>query len=106
MVLTANGEVHTNEEAQVHVHLFVTVQILEETPDVLSLGKLCEDLGYSWVSSQKPRLTKEVKTIVCKTDNVVPLVDPGLSTSSGSNSSSTSTLQDLSSTSPAQERSD
>ena len=31
---------------------------------------------------------------------------PGLSTSSGSNSSSTSTLQDLSSTSPAQERSD
>ena len=46
VVLTANGEVHTNEEAQVHVHdldLFVTVQVLEETPAVQSLGKLCED---------------------------------------------------------------
>ena len=46
VVLTANGEVHTNEAAQVFVHdlhLFVTMQSLEETPAVLSLGKLCED---------------------------------------------------------------
>ena len=54
IVLTANGEVHIHEEAQVFVHdlnQFVTVQILEETA-VLSLGKLCEDHGYSceWVS--------------------------------------------------------
>ena len=43
-VVTANGEVETNEEAQVFVHdhdLFVTVQLLGETPAVLSLGKLC-----------------------------------------------------------------
>ena len=36
-VVAANGEVHTNEEAQVHVHdlnVFVTVQLLEETPAV------------------------------------------------------------------------
>ena len=57
MVLTANGKVHTNEEAQVYVHdlnLFVTVHLPEETPAVLSLGKLCEDHGYSyeWVSGQ------------------------------------------------------
>ena len=48
VVLTANGEGHTNEEAQVYVHdlnLFVTVQLLEETPAVLSFGKLCEDHG-------------------------------------------------------------
>ena len=35
VVLTANGEVQTNEEAQVCVHaldLFVTVQILEDAP--------------------------------------------------------------------------
>ena len=101
------GEVHTNEEARVFVHdltVFVTVHLLEETPAVLSLGKLCEDHWYSfeWVSGQKPRLTKEGKTILCKTDNFVPLVVPGFSTSS---SSSTSTSQDLS-TSPAQERSD
>ena len=54
-MLTAHGEVHTEEEAQVFVHdpnLFVTVQLLEETPTVLSL---CEDHGYSneWVSGQK-----------------------------------------------------
>ena len=37
VVLIANGEVHTHEEAQVFVHdvnLFVTVQLLEETPAV------------------------------------------------------------------------
>ena len=58
MVLTANGEVQTNEEAQMYVHdldLFVTMQLLEDTLAVLSLGKLCEDHGYSheWVSGQK-----------------------------------------------------
>ena len=58
MVLTANGEVHTNEETQVYVHdfkLFATVQFLKETLVVLSLGKVCEDHGYSyeWVSGQK-----------------------------------------------------
>ena len=58
VVLTTNGEVHTNEEAQVFVHdqnPFVTVELLEETPAVLSLGKLCENHGYSheWVSGQK-----------------------------------------------------
>ena len=43
--------------------LFVTVQLLEETPAVPSLGKLCQIHGYSheWVSSQKPQLTKKRK---------------------------------------------
>ena len=48
VVLLAHGEVHTNEEAQVYVHdlnLFVTLQLLEDTLAVLSLGKLCEDRG-------------------------------------------------------------
>ena len=43
VVLTANGEVHANEESQVYVHdlnLFVTLQLLEETPAVISLGIL------------------------------------------------------------------
>ena len=102
-----------NEEAQVYVHdlhLFVTVQLLDETIAVLSLGKHCEDHGYSyeWVSGQKPRLTKEEKTIICKMDNFVPLVVPGLSTNCGSDSSSTSPPQDSSSSSssPVLERSD
>ena len=49
-VVTASGEVQTNEEAQVYVHdldLFVTVQILDDTPAVLPLGKLCEEHGYT-----------------------------------------------------------
>ena len=40
-VVTA--KVQTNEEAQVYVHdlhIFVTVQLLEDTPAVSSLGKL------------------------------------------------------------------
>ena len=53
-VATVNGEVQTNE-AQVYVHdldLFVTVQVLDDTSAVVSLGKLCEKHGYlhEWVS--------------------------------------------------------
>ena len=63
-VMTANGEVQTREEATVHVKeldLFVTVMLLEESPAVLSLGKLCEDHGYTyhWNSGHKPHLTKK-----------------------------------------------
>ena len=41
-VFTFNGEVQNNEEATVYVNdldLFVTVQILEDTPAILPLGK-------------------------------------------------------------------
>ena len=67
-VMTANGEVRTNTEATVHVKqldLLVTVMLLQETPAVLSLGKLCEDHGYTyhWSSGQKPHLTKELIAI-------------------------------------------
>ena len=62
-VMTANGEVLTEEEATVYVReldLFVTVMLLEDTPTVLSLGKLCEDDGddYHGTSGQKPHLIK------------------------------------------------
>ena len=57
-VVTANGEVQTIEEIQVYVHdleLLVTVQVLEDTPAVLSHGKLWEEHGYTyeWASGQK-----------------------------------------------------
>ena len=41
MVVTTNGEVQTKEEAQLyvqHLHFFVTVQLFDDTPAVLSLG--------------------------------------------------------------------
>ena len=95
VVITANGEVQTFEEAQIYGHdlgLFVTVQLLNESPAVLSLGKLCDDHGYSyeWITGQQPQLNKNGNKITCKTDNFVPLVVPGLSSSSGSSSSSAS----------------
>ena len=56
-VITANGEVQTNEEAIVYVKeldIFLTVKLLEDIPAVLSLGKLCVEHGYSyeWINSQ------------------------------------------------------
>ena len=100
---------HTCEEAQVFVHdlnQFVTVQPLEETPALLSLGTLCEDHGYSneWVSGQKLRLTPNGKTIIWKTNNFVPIYVPRLSVNSGSSSSSITAPED--SSSPVLERSE
>ena len=96
-VITANGEVQTNEEAQVFVYdldLFVTVQILADTPAVLSLGKLCEDHGYSyeWTTSQKPHLIRNGRRTHCNTENSVPIVIviPGSSTGSSSSSPTSS----------------
>ena len=45
----ANGQVQTNLEASVYVEDldFDVTALLEETPPVLSLGKLWEDDGYS-----------------------------------------------------------
>ena len=73
-VMTANGEVQTREEATVNVKqldLFVTVMLLEETPAVLSRGKLCEDNGYTyhWTSGQKPFLIRNGKRVDCSISN-------------------------------------
>ena len=94
-VVTANGEVQTEEEATVHVkelHLFVTVKLLEDTPAVLSLGKLCEGHGCShhWTSGRKPQLIKDGRWIQCNTANYVPIVVPGLSTGSSRSATPTS----------------
>ena len=91
-VMTANGEVLAEEETTVYVKgldLFVTVMLLENTPAVLSLGKLCEDHGYTFhsTSGQKPHLIKKGKKDSCNLANYVPFVVPGLSTSSSTSSS-------------------
>ena len=88
-VMTANGEVRTKKEATVYVKqldLFVTVMHLEETPAVLSLGKLCEDhvITYHWTSGQKTHLAKKGKRTNCNISNCVPFVVPGISASSSS----------------------
>ena len=92
MVITANGEVQTHEEATVYVKelgIFLTMKVLENTPAVLSLGKLCDENEYSyeWINGQKPHLIEDGIRIICNTENFVPVVVPGLSSwSSGSSS--------------------
>ena len=90
-VITANGEVQTHEEATVYVKewdIFLTMKVLDNTPAVLSLGKLCDENRYSyeWINGQKPHLIKNGIWIQCNTENFVPIVVPGLSTSSSSSS--------------------
>ena len=90
-VMTANGEVQTHEEATVYVKeldTFLTMKVLENTPAVLSLGKLCDENRYSyeWIIGQKPHLIKNGIRIQCNTENFVPVVVPGLSGSSSSGS--------------------
>ena len=89
IVKTANGEVQTHEEATVYVKelgIFLTMKVLENTPAVLSLGKLCDENGYfyEWINGQKPHLIKSGIRMQCK----------GLSanSSSGSDSSTSKTL--------------
>ena len=91
-VITANGEVQTNEEAIVYVKeldRFLTMKVLENTPAVLSLGKLCDENGCSheWINGQKPHLIEDEIRIICNTENFVPVVVPGLSSSSSGSSS-------------------
>ena len=69
------------------------MKVLENTPAVLSLGKLCDENGYSyeWIYGQKPHLIKNGIRIPCNTENFVPIVVPGLSSSSSGSSSTSRT---------------
>ena len=92
IVITANGEVQTDAEAIVYVKeldIFLTMKVLDITPAVLSLGKLCDENGYSyeWINGQKPHLIKNGIRIICSTENFVLIMVPGLSSSSSGSSS-------------------
>ena len=52
-VMTANGEVQTNEEATVYVEelvILLTMKVLEDTAAFLPLGKLCDE---QWINGRK-----------------------------------------------------
>ena len=96
-VITANGEVQTHEETTIYVKeldIFLTLKVLEDTPAVLSLGKLCDEHGYSyeWINGQKPHLIEDGIRIQCNTENFVPIVVPGLSTRSSSSLPSSTSM--------------
>ena len=95
-VITANGEVQTHEEATIYVkELFFSWlwKSSKTPPAVLSLGKLCDENGYSyeWINCRKPHLIKNGIRIPCNTENFVPIVVPGLSSSSSGSSSTSRT---------------
>ena len=65
-VITANGSVDTTEEVTFflkEMDMFVPVQLLEDTPVVLSLGKTLRRKWYSyeWNEGQNPNLIKNNK---------------------------------------------
>ena len=96
IVITANGEVQKHGEATVYVKefdIFLTMKVPENTPAVLSLGNLCDENGYSyeWINGQKPHLINNGIRIPCNTENFVPIVVPGLSSSSSGSSSTSRT---------------
>ena len=96
-VFTVNGEVQTHEEATVYVKeldKFLTMKVLEDTPAVLSLGKLCNEHRYSYecINGQKPHLIRNGIRMQCNTQNLVPIVVPRLSTSSSSNLPSSTSM--------------
>ena len=74
IVITANGEVQTHEEATVYVKeldILLTVKVLENTPAALSLGNLCDEhvYSYEWINGQKPHLIQNGIRIQCNTEN-------------------------------------
>ena len=80
-LITANGSVDSFEEATVYVKdldMFVMVQLLGDTPAVLSLGTLCEKNGNSHEckEGQTPNPLKNGKNVLCERDNIVPIVVP------------------------------
>ena len=96
IVITANGEEQTHEEAIVYVkelEKFLTMKVIENTTAVLSLRKLFDVHGYSyeWINGQKPHLINNGIRIPCNTENFVPIVVPVLSSSSSGSSSTSKT---------------
>ena len=84
-------------EAAVYVReldIFLTMKVLEDTPAVLSLGKPCDEHGYSyeWINGLKPHLIKNGIRIQCNKENFVPIVVPGLSASSSSSLPSSTSM--------------
>ena len=70
------------------------MKVLEDTPAVLSLGKLCDEHGYSyeWITGQNPLPIKNGIRIQCNMENFVPIVVLGLSTSSSSSLPSSTSM--------------
>ncbi len=90
IVITANGEVPTHEEATVYVKeldIFLTVKVLENMPAVLSQGKAfsMNTDTHTNGSTAENHISLNGFRIQCNTENFVPIVVRGLSMNSSSN---------------------
>ena len=98
IVITGNGEVQTHEEATVYVKeldVFLTLKVLGDTPASSFIARKFRHehrYSYEWIKGQKPHFIKNGIRIQCNTENVVPIVVLGLSTSSSSSFSSSTTM--------------
>ena len=77
VILTALGTTRATGEATVFVcdlDMFVQVQLLRESPALLSLGKLCEENGYSceWHPGQTSHLVNNGETKNVKPTTTFP----------------------------------
>ena len=92
-VITVNGAVQTHEEATDYVRELgkcLIVTIFDDTPVVLSLGKIFEDtdIHISGPMVKNHVSLKNGVRIQCNTESYVPIVVLGLSTTSSASSSS------------------
>ena len=94
IVITVNGEVQTHEEAIVYVkelEKFLTKKVLENTPAVLSLGKLCVKTDILMNGSMvKNHISFKTGFGFPATRRTSFIVVPGLSNSSSRSDSPTS----------------
>ena len=55
---------------------YLWIHLVKDSPSVLTLGRLCNELGYSysWRTGETPRLSEGKKEIECNIENFVPVV--------------------------------
>ena len=78
-IQTANGIVVSDTEAKVYIKelsAYQGVDLVKDSPAVLSLGSLCDEHGcsYSWFPGETPRWSRGKKVIECSIENFVPAV--------------------------------
>ena len=75
---TINGLLTSDTEAELHISeldTFLWEHLVEHLPSVLSLGRLCSELGYpcSWPPGESLRLSKGKRVVNCSSKNFVPM---------------------------------
>ena len=78
IIMTTSGLVEAKEERTVYINnldIFLGGKMVEDSPAVLSLGMLCEEMCYPYAckAREQPLLTKHAVSIECRSDNLAPV---------------------------------